>query len=61
MSSVEEDQVGHDATQVVGNSRASPIMMGLHDVLKNIKQMFAPFKHYIETFEAGMAQARLIG
>jgi hypothetical protein len=55
MSSVEEDQVGHDATQVVGNSRASPIMMGLHDLLKNIKQMFAPFKHYIEASKASMA------
>jgi hypothetical protein len=29
LSSIEEDQVVHDATQVVGNSGASPTMMGL--------------------------------
>jgi hypothetical protein len=58
MSSVEEDQVVHDATQVVGNNRASTTMMELHDVLRNIEQMFVAFKHYIEAFEAGMAQAR---
>jgi hypothetical protein len=31
-------------------------MMGLHDVLRNIEQMLAPFKHYIEAFEVGKAQ-----
>jgi hypothetical protein len=31
-------------------------MMGLHDILRNIEQMLAPFKHYIEASEAGMAQ-----
>jgi hypothetical protein len=44
MSNMEEDQVVHDATQVVGNSGASPTMMGLHDVLRNIEQIFGPFK-----------------
>jgi hypothetical protein len=28
--------------------------MGLHNVLRNIEQMLAPFKHYIEASEAGM-------
>jgi hypothetical protein len=32
-------------------------MMGLYDVLRNIEQMLAPFKHYIKAFEASMAQA----
>jgi hypothetical protein len=57
MSKMEEHQVVHDATQVVGNNRALPTMMGLHDVLRNIEQMLAPFKRYIEASEAGMAQA----
>jgi hypothetical protein len=56
MSNMEEDQVVHDATQAVGNNGASPIMMGLHDVLRNIEQMLVPFKHYIEASEASMAQ-----
>jgi hypothetical protein len=30
MSSMEEDQIVHDATQVVGNSGTSPTMKGLH-------------------------------
>jgi hypothetical protein len=47
MSNMEEDQVMHDATQVVGESGASPSMMGLHDVLINIEQILIPFKHYI--------------
>jgi hypothetical protein len=37
MSNIEEDQVLHDATQVIGNSGASPSIMGLHDVLRNIE------------------------
>jgi hypothetical protein len=56
MSSMEEDQVLHDATQVIGNSGASPSIMGLHGVLRNIEQMLTPFKHYIEASEVGMAQ-----
>jgi hypothetical protein len=56
MSSMEEDQVLHDTTQVIGNSGASLFIMGLHDVLRNIEQMLAPFKHYIEASEVGMAQ-----
>jgi hypothetical protein len=60
MSNMEEDQVVHDATQAVGNSGASPSMMGLHDVLKNIEQILAPFKSYIEASKAIMAQARPI-
>jgi hypothetical protein len=56
MSSMEEDQVSHDVTQVIGNSGASPSIMGLHDVLRNIEQMLAPFKYYIEASEAGVAQ-----
>jgi hypothetical protein len=55
MSSMEEDQIIHDATQAVGFNGASPTMMGLHDVLRNIEQMLAPFKHYIEASEVGMA------
>jgi hypothetical protein len=54
MSSMEKDQVLHDATQVIGNNGASPSIMGLHDVLRNIEQMLAPFKHYIEALEASM-------
>jgi hypothetical protein len=46
MSSMEEDQVVHDATQVVKNNGTWSIMMGLHDVLKNLKQMLVPFKCY---------------
>jgi hypothetical protein len=60
MSNMEEDQVVHDATQVVGNSGASPTMMGLHDVLRNIEQIFGPFKWYIEAYEVGIAQALLM-
>jgi hypothetical protein len=45
----------HNTTQVVENSGTSPTMMELHDVLRNIEQMLAPFKCYIEAFEAGMA------
>jgi hypothetical protein len=55
MSSMKEDQVVHDPTQVVGNSGALSTMMGLHDVLRNIKQMLVPFKRYIEASAAGMA------
>jgi hypothetical protein len=60
MSGMEEDQVVPDSTQVVGNNRASPTMMGLHDILRNIEQMLVPFKYYIKAYEAGMAQARLM-
>jgi hypothetical protein len=52
MSSMEEDQIVHDATQVVGSSGASFTMMGLHDVLRNIEQMLAPFKRYIKASKA---------
>jgi hypothetical protein len=52
MSSMEEDQVVHDATQVVGNNGVSPTMIGLHDILRNIVQMLALFKHYIEASKA---------
>jgi hypothetical protein len=45
----------HDATLVVGNRGISSTMMGLHDVLRNIVQMLAFFKRYIEASEAGMA------
>jgi hypothetical protein len=55
MSSMEEDQVVHDATHVVGNSGVSFIIMGLYEELRNIEQMLAPFKGYIEASEAGMA------
>jgi hypothetical protein len=54
---MEENQVVHDAAQVVGNNGVSPIMMGLHEVLRNIEQILAPFKNYIEASEAFMAQA----
>jgi hypothetical protein len=37
MSSMEEDQVLHDETQVIGNNGASPFIMGLHDILRNIE------------------------
>jgi hypothetical protein len=57
MNSIEEDEVTHDTAQVVGNSGASPSMMGLHDVLRNIEQMLVPFKRYIKASEAGMIQA----
>ena len=53
---MEEDQVVYDATQAVGNNGTSPTMMGLNDVLRNIKQILIPFKHYIEASKAGMAQ-----
>jgi hypothetical protein len=46
----------HDATQVIEKSRASPLIMVLHDVLRNIEQMLPPLKHYIEASEASMAQ-----
>jgi hypothetical protein len=52
----EEEQIVHDGTQAVGNNGASPTMMGLYDILRNIEQMLALFKHYIEASEAGMAQ-----
>ena len=55
MSNMEEDQVVHDATQVVENIGISSTMMGLYYVLRNIEQMLKPFKHYIEAFEASMA------
>jgi hypothetical protein len=54
ISNMEEDQVVHDATQVVGNNGAPFIMMGLHDVLRNIEEMLALFKLYIEASEACM-------
>jgi hypothetical protein len=60
MSGMEEDPIVHDAIQVVGNNGASPTMMGLYDVLRNIEPMHAPFKHYIEAFEVGVAQASLM-
>jgi hypothetical protein len=41
--------------QIVGNNGVSLTMMGLHDVLRNIEQMLAPFKYYIEASEVGMA------
>jgi hypothetical protein len=56
MNNMEEDQIVHDAIQVIGNSGVLPSIMGLHDVLKNIEQMLAPFKRYIEASEAGMAK-----
>jgi hypothetical protein len=31
-------------------------MMGLHDVLRNTKQMLVPFKHYIKESEAEMVR-----
>jgi hypothetical protein len=55
MNSMEEDQ--HDATQVVRNNGATPSMMGLYDILRNIEQMLAPFKRYIKASEADLAQA----
>ena len=54
---MEEDQVVHDAIQVVGDGGALHTMMGLHDILRYIEQMLVPFKRYIEASEAGMAQA----
>jgi hypothetical protein len=57
MNNMEEDQVLHDATQVIGNSGTSSSIMGLHDVLRNIEQILAPFKHYIEASEASMASS----
>ena len=57
MSNIEEDQIVHDATQIVKNSGTSPTMIGLYDILRNIEQMLAPFKHYFEASEAGTAQA----
>jgi hypothetical protein len=56
MSSMEEDQVVHDATQAVGNNGTSPTMMRLYYILRNIEQMLAPFNHYIEASEIGVAQ-----
>jgi hypothetical protein len=61
MSSMEEDQVVRDATQVVGNSGASSSIMVLHDILRNIEQMLTPFKRYIEASEVDMAQALFMG
>jgi hypothetical protein len=61
MSSMEEDQILYDATEVIGNSGASSSITGLHDVLRNIEQMLTPFKHYIKASEDVMAQARLMG
>ena len=61
MNSMEEDQIVHDAIQIVGNSGASATMMGLHDVFRNIKQMLTPFKCYIEASKVGMAQVPLMG
>jgi hypothetical protein len=61
MSSIEEDQIVYDVTQVIGNNGTSSSIMGLHDVLRNIEQMLAPFKHYIEASEVGMIQALLMG
>jgi hypothetical protein len=61
MSSMEKDQDVHDATQVVGNDRASSIMIELRDILRNIEQIFAPFKRYIEASESGIAQAPPMG
>jgi hypothetical protein len=60
MSSMEEDQIVHDTTQIVGNCGASSAMKGLHDILRNIEQMLVLFKHYIEASEASMAQAPLM-
>jgi hypothetical protein len=57
ISNMEEDQVVYNATQVLENSGASSIMMGLYDILRNIEQMLVPFMHYIEASEDGMAQA----
>jgi hypothetical protein len=37
MSSMEEDQIVYDATEVIGNNGASPSVMGLHDILRNIE------------------------
>jgi hypothetical protein len=60
MSSIEEDQIVYDATQVVRNSGALPTMMGLHDVLRNIEQMLTSLKRYVEASEAGMVQVPLM-
>jgi hypothetical protein len=59
--SVKENQVVYDGIQVVGNSGASPTMMDLHDVLRNIEQMLASFKYCIEGSETGMAQSSSYG
>jgi hypothetical protein len=56
MSSMEKDQVLHDATQVIGNNGASPSIMGLHDILRNIEQMLTPFTYCIKASEASMIQ-----
>jgi hypothetical protein len=61
MSNMEEDQIVHEAIQVIGNNGASPSMMGLHDILRNIEQMLVPFKCYVQASETGMAQAPLRG
>jgi hypothetical protein len=57
ISSRIEEQIVHDTTEVVGNNGALPSMMALHDVLRDIEEMLAPLKCYIEASEAGMAQA----
>jgi hypothetical protein len=56
MSNMEEDQILHDATQVIGNNGASPSIMGLHDILRNIEQMLTPFTYCIKASEASMIQ-----
>jgi hypothetical protein len=56
ISSMEADHVVHDATKVVGNNGISSTMTELHEVLKNIEQILARFKCYIEAYEACMAQ-----
>jgi hypothetical protein len=47
----------YDTTQVVENNGISSTMMGLHNRLRNIEQMVAPFKRYIKASEVGMVQA----
>jgi hypothetical protein len=50
----------HDATEVVEKYGASLPMMELHDVLRNIEYMLAPFKRYIKASKVGMAQVPLM-
>jgi hypothetical protein len=57
MNNMEEYQVVYDTTQVVENNGISSTMMGLHNRLRNIEQMVAPFKRYIKASEVGMVQA----
>ena len=42
MKNMKEDQVVHDTTQVVGDSKTPSTTMGIDDVLRNIEQMFVP-------------------